>query len=159
MVSFKSALSVFLLAGTTSAFTLQPNQLQLQGQATAPISTSLCMGWGPDPIWSGSEIESISMGNLSKDSSKVTVTVPPETAQEFTIPGQYVQVRANEDTKPLFLAISSPPEAENPRFEFLIKKTDDNTWISDRDASAGSLEISQVLGGGFPMKEELESLK
>jgi NAD(P)H-flavin reductase len=117
------------------------------------------MGWGPDPIWSASEIESVSMGNLSKESSKVTVAVSPETAKEFLIPGQYVQIRPNEDTKPLFLAISSPPEAENPKFEFLIKKTDDNTWISDKESAAGSLEISQVLGGGFPVAEELDDLK
>jgi NAD(P)H-flavin reductase len=117
------------------------------------------MGWGPDPIWSTSEIESITIGNLSKESSKVTVTIPAETAADFKVAGQYVQVRPDEDTKPLFLAISSPPEAENARFEFLIKKTDDNTWISDRDASVGSVQVSQVLGGGFPMEAELEALK
>ena len=160
MVSFKSALSFILLAGMTSAFTIQPQHgLAPTVATTTTTTTTLHMGWGPDPIWSSSEIESITIGNMSKESSKVTVTIPPETAQEFKVPGQYVQIRPNEDTKPLFLAISSPPEAENNRFEFLIKKTDDNTWISDRDSCVGSLEISQVLGGGFPMKEELETLK
>lgn len=166
MVSFQSALSFLLLAGTTStSFGFTVHQLPGQAPTVATQSRSsrssscLYMGWGPDPIWSSSEIESIQMGNLSKESSKVTVTVSPETAQEFQIPGQYVQIRPDEETKPLFLAISSPPEGENARFEFLIKKTEDNTWISDKDSSAGSLEISQVLGGGFPIAEELESLK
>jgi len=117
------------------------------------------MGWGPDPIWTASEVESITIGNISKDSSKVTVAVSPETAEAFKSPGQYVQVRQNEDTKPLFLAISSPPDAENARFEFLIKKTDDNPWITDKKVAADSIEVSQVLGGGFPVKEELDGLK
>lgn len=159
MVSFKSALSLILLAGTTSissAFTVHPHH----GLApTTSSSSSLYMGWGPDPIWTPSEIESIQIGNMSKESSKVTVSISPETAQEFKVPGQYVQVRPNEETKPLFLAISSAPDAENASFEFLIKKTDDNTWISDRDNLASGVEVSQVLGGGFPIEEELESLK
>jgi NAD(P)H-flavin reductase len=162
MVSFNSALSFVLLAGTSSissAFTVHPQHGLATAFGTTTSATSLYMGWGPDPIWTASEIESLQIGNMSKDSSKVTVTVSPETAAEFKIPGQYVQVRPNEDTKPLFLAISSPPDAENASFEFLIKKTDDNTWISDRESLASGIEVSQVLGGGFPMKEELESLK
>jgi len=161
MVSFKSALSLILLAGTasiSSAFTVQPHY-GLAPTTSSSSSSSLYMGWGPDPIWTKSEIESLQIGNMSKDSSKVTVTVSPETAKEFKVAGQYVQVRPNEDTKPLFLAISSPPDAENASFEFLIKKTDDNTWISEREDLASAVEVSQVLGGGFPMEDELESLK
>mmetsp|Transcript_16479 Transcript_16479/g.45433 ORF Transcript_16479/g.45433 Transcript_16479/m.45433 type:complete len:288 (+) Transcript_16479:28-891(+) len=157
MVSLKSALSVVLLAGTTSissAFTVAPIY-HATGKTTTP--SSLFMGWGPDPIWSGSEVESTQMGNMSKESVVVNLAIPPETAQDFTIPGQYVQLRPNEETKPIFLAIASPPDAENARFEFLVKKTDDNTWLTD--GSASTLEISQVLGGGFPVKEELDSLK
>ena len=42
--------------------------------------------------------------------------VNPETAAEYKVPGQYVQVRLNEDTKPLFLAIASAPSPENAKF-------------------------------------------
>jgi len=139
MVSFNSALSLVLLAGTasiSSAFTAHP---QHGLAAPAYSGTSLYMGWGPDPIWTASDIEGMQIGNMSKESSKVTVNVSPETAADFKVPGQYVQVRPNEDTKPLFLAISSPPDAENATFEFLIKKTDDNTWISDRESLASGI--------------------
>lgn len=156
MVSFKSALSFVLLAGTTpitSAFTVTPRY----HAAGTTSSSSLFMGWGPDPIWSGSKVEDTEIGNLSKESVLVNLEIPPETAQEFSVPGQYVQVRPNEETKPIFLAIASPPDAENARFEFLIKKTDDNTWLTD--GSATNVEMSQVLGGGFPVKAELDSLK
>lgn len=116
------------------------------------------MGWGPEPIWSAAEVKTNAAANQSGRSVSITVAVSPETAEEYKIPGQYVQFRLNEDTKPLFLAISSAPNSENAEFEFLIKKTPDNGWITD--ASPGTrVEISQVLGGGFPMQENLEGFK
>jgi len=162
MVSFNSALSLILLAGTTSissAFTVVPHHGFTASTKSASTGTtsSLYMGWGPDPIWTDSEVESTEIGNLSTACAKVTVAVSPETAQEFKVAGQYVQVSPDEDSKPLILAIASPPDAENARFEFLIKKTDDNTWMTD--GSAKDIKISQVLGGGFPVKEELDGIK
>ena len=164
MVSFKSAVSVLLLAGSASAFTV-PQKHQIGGPVVSvapspqPRSTScLYMGWGPDPIWAPSEIQSIQLGNMSKTCSKVTVSIPEDTAGAFAIPGQYVQVRAGEESKPLFLAIASAPDAETPSFEFLIKKTEGNTWISERDEMAENIEISQVLGSGFDFAEGLDSI-
>lgn len=72
--------------------------------------------------------------------------------------GQYVQLRLNEETKPLFLAIASAPDAENPAFEFLVKKTEGNEWFTGM-APQSSVEISQVLGSGFPMQDNLEGFK
>jgi len=151
----KSVLSpLLLLVGTieiasVGAFVV-PNNYHRHGSTTSQV---LFMGWGPDPIWAAGEIKSNESANQSGDSIAVTLTIPPETAQEYKIPGQYVQVRKDEDTKPLILAIASSPDAENARFEFLIKKTDDNAWVTD-----GSIEISQVLGNGYPTKEELDGL-
>jgi len=118
----------------------------------------LFMGWGPEPVWSTAQVKTNQAANQSAKSVTITVSVPPETAAEYKIPGQYVQFRLNEATKPLFLAISSPPNAENAEFEFLIKKTPDNGWITDA-APGTQVEISQVLGGGFPMQENLEGFK
>ena len=116
------------------------------------------MGWGPEPVWSTAQVKTNQAANQSAKSVSITVTVPPETATEYKVPGQYVQFRLNEETKPLFLAIASPPNGENAEFEFLIKKTPDNGWITD--AAPGTLvQISQVLGGGFPMQENLEGFK
>ena len=118
----------------------------------------LYMGWGPEPIWSTAQVQTNVVANESGKSVSIAITVTPETASEYKVPGQYVQLRLNEETKPLFLAISSPPDGENAVFEFLIKKTDDNGWITD--AAAGSeVEMSQVLGNGFPMKDNLEGFK
>jgi len=164
MVSLKSAaLSLIVLVGTTSiyssAFTVHPHQhALLSPPTTTRTSTKLFMGWGPDPIWSDSKISSFEPANLSKECSKVTVTIDPKTAAEYLIPGQYVQVRANEETTPLFLAITSPPAASVPTFDFLIKITDGNSWISEKDAVVESVQVSQVLGGGFPIAKELASV-
>jgi len=118
----------------------------------------LFMGWGPEPVWSSAKVTANEKACQSGSCVTVKVDVPPETAQEYSVPGQYVQLRLNEDTKPLFLAIASPPNKENASFEFLIKKTDGNEWITS--ASAGTtVEMSQVLGGGFPMAENLEGFK
>mmetsp|Transcript_16608 Transcript_16608/g.47162 ORF Transcript_16608/g.47162 Transcript_16608/m.47162 type:complete len:313 (-) Transcript_16608:155-1093(-) len=134
---------------TVSPFT-QPKKRQPCGV--------LFMGWGPEPVWSTAQVKTNQAANQSAKSVTITVSVPPETAAEYKIPGQYVQFRLNEATKPLFLAISSPPNAENAEFEFLIKKTPDNGWITDA-APGTQVEISQVLGGGFPMQENLEGFK
>jgi NAD(P)H-flavin reductase len=120
--------------------------------------TILFMGWGPDPVWSSATVTSKDSANQSSDSVLMTVSVPPETAGEYKVPGQYVQLRLNEDTKPLFLAIASAPNSENASFEFLIKKTDGNEWMTG--ASVGTaVQISQVLGGGFPITENIEGFK
>jgi hypothetical protein len=118
----------------------------------------LFMGWGPEPVWSSAEVKTSTAANKSGNSVSITVAVPPETAQGYDIPGQYVQVRLNDGTKPLFLAISSAPDKENASFEFLIKKTDDNGWMTDAGPGT-NVEISQVLGGGFPMAEHLDGFK
>ncbi len=119
----------------------------------------LFMGWGPEPVWSTAQVQSKVAANQSGKSVSITVAVPPETAAEYKVPGQYVQFRLNEATKPLFLAISSAPNTENAEFEFLIKKTPDNGWITDDATTGTKVEISQVLGGGFPMSENLEGFK
>jgi NAD(P)H-flavin reductase len=127
-------------------------------QSRQPCGSLLFMGWGPEPIWSAAEVKTNEAANQSGKCVSLKVVVPPSAAEEYTIPGQYVQFRLNEDTKPLFLAIASAPSKENAEFEFLIKKTDDNGWITNAPAGT-KVEISQVLGGGFPMKDNLEGFK
>jgi NAD(P)H-flavin reductase len=172
MLAASVALVGAMFASTATAFappslgvvrpTFAPQQTQQQQyvprrQQSSPV---LFMGWGPEPVWSEAEVKTLEQANQSGNSVLVTVAVPPETAAEYKVPGQYVQVRLNneDDTKPLFLAIASPPAPENAVFEFLIKKTDGNEWMTS--ASAGTkVEISQVLGGGFPMEENLDGFK
>jgi len=103
----------------------------------------LFMGWGPEPVWTSAKLISKQDACKSAASVSVVVELDPESSKEYKVPGQYVQVRLNEETKPLFLAISSPPSDEGGAFEFLIKKTEGNEWLTT--ASAGTaVEISQV---------------
>lgn len=116
----------------------------------------LFLSWGPEPTWSQAKIESVTPA--SSNSVSVTISVPSDVAEEFAIPGQYVQLKPTEDSKPLFLAIASPP-SDSSTFEFLIKKTESNDWITSLTAAETTCLTSQVMGGGFPMKENLDSLK
>lgn len=118
----------------------------------------LFMGWGPDPVWSDASIKTNQAACKSGACVKILMEVPPETAAEYKVPGQYVQVRLDDATKPLFLAIASPPDAENAVFEFLIKKTEGNEWMTALSAGA-AVQISQVLGNGFAIDENLEGFK
>lgn len=121
-------------------------------------STTLYMGWGPDPVWK--EVTVLSNDDASKSCVSVTLKVDEETRKGFEVPGQYCQVAAADpDSKPAFLAVASAPNAEaTDEFEFLIKRTDNNGWITDAEPGT-VLRCSQVMGSGFKIEEELNSLK
>lgn len=137
---------------------LQPDQERLQ-QSLRRQSTPMFMGWGPEPVWSDAKVTANANACESGASIMLTVDVPPETASAYTVPGQYVQVRASEqDEKPLFLAIASAPSPENAQFSFLVKKTDNNGWLTSISAGTG-VQISQVLGNGYPIEENIEGFK
>jgi hypothetical protein len=119
---------------------------------------ALYMSWGPEPVWGSAKLASSVPACKSAACVSVTVELDPEKAKDYTIPGQYVQLRLNEETKPLFLAIACAPSDESNTFEFLIKKTEGNEWLTSAPVGT-ALEISQVLGKGFPMAENLDSLK
>jgi len=153
LLAWAATFSHFLVG--SNAFTTLAPPLKQHSRASHQV---LFMGWGPDPIWSTATVQSNEKACASGKSVSLQVEVSPETAAEFKVPGQYVQVRLDDDTKPLFLAIASAPNPENPSFEFLVKKTDGNEWMTDVAAGA-SIQVSQVLGGGFPMEENLEGFK
>ena len=142
----------------------QQQQQQPFSNVRPRTPTVLFMGWGPDPIWSTATVTSNTKACLSGASVTLQVRVPPETAAEYTTPGQYVQIRpihtnTNDDTiKPLFLAIASPPNPENAVMEFLVKKTNGNEWLTSIEANT-DIELSQILGNGFAMHENLEGFK
>jgi NAD(P)H-flavin reductase len=126
----------------------------------------LFMGWGPDPIWSTATVTLNEKACSSGLSVVLNVKVSPDTAAEYTVPGQYVQVRRDDNMeKPLFLAIASGPSkaddenaAPASSFEFLVKKTDGNEWLTSIKPGT-AIQVSQVLGKGFAIQENLESFK
>ena len=163
---------------------LQPPALK--DASVLPSRTRLFMGWGPDPVWSAGTVDSNIQACPSGTCVTLRISVPD--GSQFMYPGQYVQVRpaGDDGAKPAFLAIASAPSGEAPKpdppgmrkkkkadeapaepefpsaepatWEFLIKRTDNNGWITD--AQAGStVDVSQVMGGGFPMQENLEGFK
>lgn len=149
---------------TTTAF-------NYHAAAFLPRSSSSClyMGWGPEPIWSNAQVLSNKPACSSEASVSVMIQVSPETCDQYTMPGQYVQLRLDDDdTKPLFLAIANAPpsttEEENKEnntnvFEFLIKKkAGTNEWATSLTAGQ-TVQISQVLGNGFLIKENFNGFK
>lgn len=121
-------------------------------------------GWGPDPIWETATITSNSAACPSQECVSLTIDVPSDVMEGYLIPGQYVQMKASiedEDAKPIFLAIASAPPkegGESKTMEFLVKKTENNTWLTSASESA-TVAISQVMGGGFSMEENFDGLK
>jgi NAD(P)H-flavin reductase len=127
-------------------------------------------GWGPDPVWEKSTV--ISCAQESKNCVVVTVQTTAEQAADYKVSGQYLQfkVAGDDDAKPFFLAIATPPtgssssddeDKENAapaEFDFLIKRTDNNGWVFDLKKGE-NVDMSQVLGGGFPIAENLDGLK
>ena len=131
----------------------------IQGPSYFRRPSLLFMGWGPDPIWSDATITANANACESGASVLLTMNVTPETASAYTVPGQYVQVRAGEeDEKPLFLAIASAPSPENAQFMFLVKKTDSNEWLTSASANS-AVQVSQVLGKGYSIEENIEGFK
>jgi NAD(P)H-flavin reductase len=123
-----------------------------------PSHHVLFMGWGPDPTWTAAKVTSNGVACPSGASVTINVELDADVSKEYATPGQYVQLRLDDDTKPLFLAVCSAPDAESSTFEFLIKKTEGNEWLTTADVGT-AVQVSQVLGGGFPMEENLDSLK
>mmetsp|Transcript_13399 Transcript_13399/g.32521 ORF Transcript_13399/g.32521 Transcript_13399/m.32521 type:complete len:345 (+) Transcript_13399:43-1077(+) len=152
--------------------------------SSSSSTTRLFMGWGPDPVWSAGNVESNFQACPS--GSCVSLRVKVDDGTGFIYPGQYVQVKPAgvEDAQPIFLAIASAPTGEAPKptpagkkakeadiaagpetsapvpatWEFLIKKTENNDWITSAPPGA-TLDVSQVMGGGFPIRENLEGFK
>lgn len=145
--------SLLIVYSITDAFVLPQTYVRGKQQHV------LYMGWGPEPVWSSAKLTTSEVACKSESCVSLKLELENiESAEEYLIPGQYVQLRLDESTKPLFLAIASPPNKESNEFEFLVKKTKGNDWLTG--ASVGdALEISQVLGNGFPMAEGFDSLK
>jgi ferredoxin-NADP reductase len=139
------------------ALQVSPLGVQPRGTLAARCSSITC-GWGPDPVWTPNKVVSIS--DAAEGLVAVTIAPPPGVADSFTSGGQYVQIREVGAEKAGFFAIASSPTADGD-FEFLIKDTPPSDWSPGTGwltgASAGlELEMSQVLGGGFPVADKLD---
>jgi len=148
----------------TSSFEARINRVNFINDRSRTITF---MGWGPEPIWTEATVVSNSPACPSQSCVSLEVEVSSDVMEGYKTPGQYVQMNistADEDAKPIFLAIASPPLKEGDEnssstsFQFLIKKTDNNDWITSAQP-ATKIAISQVMGGGFPIEENFEGFK
>ena len=137
---------------------LQPptGQRSLRPQHAQRCGAPLC-GWGPDPIWTPNTLESIE--DAAEGLKLLTIAPPAGAADSFTIGGQYLQIREPGAEKAGIFAISSAP-GKKGSFEFLVKEQPPSDWSPGTgwltDAEAGlKLEMSQVMGPGFPVAEKL----
>ncbi|CAM9170858.1 unnamed protein product [Choristocarpus tenellus] len=72
------------------------------------------------------------------------------------MPGQFVQIKIG-DSKPGFFAIASAPNSDGT-MDFLIKETDSTKAIITA-VSGSTVDMSPVMGKGFPIKENLDGYK
>lgn len=86
----------------------------------------------------------------------IDIEVNDDIAKSFTTPGQYVQIKIN-DNKPGFYAIASPPDSRNI-LSFLIKETDNNAWIASAKPDT-KVDMSLAQGKGFNYAEYFEKYK
>ncbi|KAF6999328.1 hypothetical protein CFC21_015371 [Triticum aestivum] len=106
-------------------------------------------------VWNAAPVASI--GAASADGSlfhlRVDLSDAADLASSFTAPGQYLLVRVpgEDDLKPAFMAIASPPGGG--AFEFLVKAVPGATaeklcGLRDGDV----VELGAIMGKGFPVE-------
>ena len=93
--------------------------------------------------------------------------VPPAIAASYTVGGQYVKARADEEQeKPNYYAMCSAPGSSSDTadtFEFLIKRTaahdwsPGSGWVCDL-AEGDALEITEANGNGYKFAEIAEDV-
>ena len=107
--------------------------------------------------WKDAEIVSSRPACPSGKSTLIEIRVDQETLQEYTTPGQFVQLRPKDDTTdPIFLAISSAPtsgKTDSSTLQFLIKMSPRLPWLAETLLEGTTVKISPVMGSGFPLDQ------
>eukprot|EP01039_Chlorochromonas_danica_P009462 gene9462-10452_t len=85
---------------------------------------------------------------------RVTIAVPKEVSEAYSVAGQYVKLRPRSSSQPPSIyALASPPDGRD-HFTFLIKDSPSNQFLQEHE-----LEMSLPLGRGFPVQQAFESYK
>jgi len=84
--------------------------------------------------------------------NRLLVDVGGAQAAKYTIAGQFVQVKTEEDGKAGFFAIASAPDANNAGvLELLVKASGDPAEAICASADGTGVLVSEVMGKGFPV--------
>lgn len=145
--SFLAAINLLLLT-RASAFT--QSKLPTNHRQTLLLANGESGNWW-EPTWTDVGILSNEKACQSGRTRCIKVNAPEEQQKEYRAPGQYIQVRYQEDLL-CFLPIASSPRKDH--FEFLIKDdgNEEKAWLLDLPAGT-KLQLSSVLGKGFQPRE------
>lgn len=88
----------------------------------------------------------------------IIIETTPDICNLYKIPGQYVQIRKNADSKPGFYAIANPPTIDATTFSFIVKEAENNAQFTSADVGS-VLEMSNPQGKGFLMQEYFDKYK
>lgn len=103
-------------------------------------------------VWTQAPLSAVYPAAESLFHVTVDVSDSPDLAASHTRPGQYLQIRLPDVSKPSFLAIASPPSlsASGGVFEFLVRSVAGSTAELLCGLRKGNLvQLSPVMGGGF----------
>lgn len=153
-------------ASSSSSLSSFVTPLQSQSQTTAirttTSTTSTTSLWSStsssdDIVWSDATILSNEKACPSGKSVVLQVQVPTTVQEKYQISGQFLQLRLDESTEPLFLAMSSAPNNnDDDSFQFLVKTTTstDTSWLSNILPNT-VVQVSPIMGKGFALTERL----
>lgn len=76
--------------------------------------------------------------------------VPEDVAASYKLPGQFMQMRVGEDSKPAFIAVASAPNGGTATtLEFLVKRSEGTAGAICAMSKGDKIEVSPVMGKGF----------
>lgn len=88
----------------------------------------------------------------------ISIETTADVCNLYKIPGQYVQIRKDANSKPGFYAIANAPQLDSTTLSFLVKEAENNAQFTS--AAVGSvLEMSNPLGKGFLTQEYFDKYK
>ena len=108
-------------------------------------------GWN-DVAFSPAKITSNKAVTSSPTLNRLLVDVGAEATAKYTIAGQFVQVKMEEEGKAGFFAIASAPDANNAGvIELLVKASGDPAEAICGSGEGTGVLVSDVMGKGFPV--------
>lgn len=125
------------------------------GRSTRGGGISLARAmWKQEVLWTEAPIADIGFAAEQHFHLVLDISANRELRDGHTKPGQFVQVRIG-DSKPVFLAIASPPRlAATGSLEFLLKSVEGTTAGLLCSLQKGDkVELSQVMGNGFSVEQ------
>jgi len=142
----------FIYCSSNFVYAFNVERIGLVASRKTASFSPLYMGWGGEVTWN--EVEILSKEEAGKDLYTFSISIPEELAKDFNVPGQFVQIKVGEN-KPGFYAIASAPNAERREFEFLIKATENNQWLTTSKPT-NIVEMSGVAGKGYDYNTHFE---